>query len=78
MSSKLNNQKNLLQNMSENLKNRLSTEAKEELVNELMHNPEFSQDVEVFKSFIKTKIRKQKVSPTLIQSIKDKIRDIEA
>ncbi|MFK7806988.1 MAG: hypothetical protein AB8F74_04215 [Saprospiraceae bacterium] len=59
------------------LDNELSKEAERELLKELKMNPIYREVLskeKSFREFIKSKVERRRVSPTLIQSIKDKIR----
>lgn len=59
------------------LDNELSKEAERELLRELKMNPMYREVLskeKSFRDFIKSKVERRKVSPSLIQSIKDKIR----
>lgn len=59
------------------LDNELSKEAERELLRELKMNPIYREVLskeKSFREFIKSKVERRKVSPSLIQSIKDKIR----
>ncbi len=59
------------------LDNELSKQEERELLMEMRQNPEckalLSQE-KSFREFIRNKVNRRKVSPTLISSIKDKIR----
>ena len=57
--------------------NELTTEAEKQLLAEIEKNPtaiDLLKKEQSFKEFLKSKLVKQKVSPSLIQNIKDKIR----
>lgn len=59
------------------LDNELTTEAERELLREIKSNPEYLQILSQersFRDFIKSRLHRRKVSPALIESIKDKIR----
>jgi hypothetical protein len=59
------------------LDNELSKEAERELLKELKMNPIYQEVLskeQSFRDFIKSKVERRKISPSLIQSIKDKIR----
>lgn len=59
------------------LDNELTTEAERELLREIKSNPEYLQILSKersFRDFIKSRLHRRKVSPALIESIKDKIR----
>jgi hypothetical protein len=59
------------------LDNELSKEAERELLKELKMNPIYREVLckeQSFRDFIKSKVERRKISPSLIQSIKDKIR----
>lgn len=59
------------------LDNELSKESERELLRELKMNPIYREVLskeKSFRDFIKSKVERRKVSPSLIQSIKDKIR----
>jgi len=71
------NYQQLVQKVTMYLDNELTKEAEIELLKEIRKNPSFKQLLDQeksFKDFLKSKIHRRKVSPTLIQSIKDKIR----
>ncbi len=55
----------------------LSKEEERELLLEIQKNPQYIQLLgkeQNFREFIKTRLQRKKVSPNLVQSIKDKIR----
>lgn len=55
----------------------LSTEEERELLQEIQLNPQYVQLLskeQNFREFIKSRLQRKTVSPTLVQSIKDKIR----
>ena len=59
------------------LDNELSKDAERELLREIKQNPAYLEVLskeQSFREFIKSKVHRRKVSPALIQSIKDKIR----
>ena len=59
------------------LDNELSKEAERELFKEIKQNPAYYEVLskeKSFREFIKSRVHRRKVSPALIQSIKDKIR----
>ena len=59
------------------LDNELSKEDERQLLSELRQNPKLLEKLnkeQAFKEFIKNKVSRKKVSPALVQSIKDKIR----
>lgn len=59
------------------LDNELSREAERELLKEIKSNPAYIEVLSKersFRDFIKSRVHRRKVSPVLIQSIKDKIR----
>ena len=74
------NQKNhheLVQKVNMYLDNELSKEAERELLREIKQNPmyfEILNKEKSFREFIKSRVNRKKVSPSLIKSIKDKIR----
>jgi len=71
------NHQALIDRVNMYLDNELTKEAERELLRELKMNPMY-RDVlskeKSFREFIKSKVERRKVSPSLIQSIKDKIR----
>lgn len=61
--------------------NQLTKEDEKQLLEEIRQNPrimDLLKREQSFKEFLKTKFVKKKISPTLIQNIKDKIRIIPA
>lgn len=57
--------------------NELTKEAENQLLEEIQDNPSIMDILkreQSFKDYLKSKLVKKKVSPTLIQNIKDKIR----
>jgi len=72
-----NNYQQLVKKVTMYLDNELTKEAEIELLKEIRQNPAYKQVLsqeQSFRDFLKAKIHRRKVSPTLIQSIKDKIR----
>ena len=71
------NHQDLFKKVSMYLDNELTTEAERELLREIKSNPEYLQILSKersFRDFIKSRLHRRKVSPALIESIKDKIR----
>ncbi len=71
------NYQQLVQKVTMYLDNELTKEAEIELLKEIRKNPSFKEllnQEQSFRDFLKSKIHRRKVSPSLIQSIKDKIR----
>lgn len=69
--------KDLTRRVTLYLDGELSTEDERELLQEIQLNPQYVQLLskeQNFKEFIKSRLQRKTVSPTLIQSIKDKIR----
>jgi len=67
----------LVQKVTMYLDNELSKEEEMKLLKEIRVNPAYSKLLDKeqsFREFLRSKIQRRKVSPTLIQSIKDKIR----
>ena len=61
--------------------NELTKEDEKKLLEEIKKNPsimDLSKREQSFKDYLKAKLVKKKVSPTLIQNIKDKIRIMPA
>lgn len=61
------------------LDNELSESAEQELLQEIKSNPVYLQllsQEQAFREFIKSRIHRRKPSPTLVQSIKDKISSL--
>lgn len=59
------------------LDNELTKDAERALLQEIQQNPAYFQVLsqeKSFREFIKSRVHRRKVSPTLIQSIKDQIR----
>ena len=72
-----NNYQQLVQKVTMYLDNELTKEAEIELLKEIRKNPAYKELLskeQSFREFLKSKIHRRKVSPALIQSIKDKIR----
>ena len=72
-----NNYQQLVQKVTMYLDNELTKEAEIELLKEIRKNPAYKEllsQEQSFREFLKSKIHRRKVSPSLIQSIKDKIR----
>lgn len=70
-------QKELLKKVNMYLDNELTKEAERDLLRELKTNPvylDLLSKEKSFREFIKSKMLRRKVSPALIQSIKEKIR----
>ena len=73
----LQNRQELFKKVNMYLDNELSLEAERELLKDLQSNPEFLELLskeKSFREFIKSRVHRRKVSPALIQSIKEKIR----
>lgn len=71
------NIQDLVQKVNMYLDNELSKEAERKLLQEIQSNPSYYEILskeKSFREFIKSKVHRRKVSPTLIQSIKDQIR----
>jgi len=71
------NYQELVRKVTMYLDNELSKEAERELLNEIKQNPAYFEVLskeKSFRDFIKSRVHRRKVSPALIQSIKDKIR----
>ena len=67
----------LVQKVTMYLDNELSKEEEMKLLKEIRVNPAYKDLLDKeqsFREFLRSKIQRRKVSPTLIQSIKDKIR----
>ena len=61
--------------------NELTKEAEKQLLEEIKENPtimDLLKREQSFKDYLKSKLVKRKISPTLIQNIKDKIRIMPA
>ena len=72
-----NNYQQLAEKVTMYLDNELTKEAEIELLKEIRRNPAYKEMLskeQSFRDFLKSKIHRRKVSPALIQSIKDKIR----
>jgi hypothetical protein len=71
-----NNYQELVTKVNMYLDNELSKDAERELLREIKQNPVYLEVLskeQSFREFIKSKVHRRKVSPALIQSIKDKI-----
>lgn len=71
------NYQELVRKVNMYLDNELTKEAERELLQEIKQNPaylELLSKEQSFREFIKSKVHRKKVSPVLIQSIKDKIK----
>jgi len=71
------NYQQLVQKVTMYLDNELTKEAEIELLKEIRKNPSFKEllnQEQSFRDFLRSKINRRKASPSLIQSIKDKIR----
>ena len=69
--------KDLTRRVTLYLDGELSTEEERELLQEIQLNPQYVQLLskeQNFREFIKSRLQRKAVSPTLVQSIKDKIR----
>lgn len=69
--------KDLTRRVTLYLDGELSTEEERELLQEIQLNPQYVQLLskeQNFREFIKSRLQRKTVSPTLVQSIKDKIR----
>lgn len=67
----------LVQKMTMYLDKELSTQAEKDFLVEINENPSYVEILSkerTFRDFIKSRIQRRKVSPALIQSIKEKIR----
>lgn len=67
----------LVEKVNMYLDNELTQEAERELLKELKQNPMYHEVLskeQSFREFIKSRVQRRKVSPSLIQSIKEKIR----
>ncbi len=70
------NFKDLAKRVTLYLDGELSKEEERELLLEIQQNPQYVQLLgkeQNFREFVKSRLQRKKVSPTLIQSIKDKI-----
>lgn len=77
MSQARNNFPTLMNRVIMYLDNQLSKQEERELLLEIQSNPqlkEFFNREKSFRDFIRTKVNRQKVSPALVQNIKDKIK----
>lgn len=66
----------IVRRMNMLLDNELSKDAERELLNEIKSNPgyrELLSKERSFRDFIKSRVHRKKVSPAIIQSIKEKI-----
>ena len=71
------NHHDLVKKVNMYLDNELSKDAERDLLREIKTNPAYLQVLskeKSFREFIKSRMLRRKVSPALIQSIKDKIR----
>jgi hypothetical protein len=71
------NHQELVKKVNMYLDNELSKDAEIELLREIKQNPAYLEVLskeQSFREFIKSKVHRRKVSPALIQSIKDRIR----
>lgn len=71
------NHQDLFRRVNMYLDNELSLDAERELLREIKSNPdmyELLNKEKSFREFIKSRVHRRKVSPAVIQSIKDKIR----
>ncbi|MFT4761181.1 MAG: hypothetical protein ACI9XO_001075 [Paraglaciecola sp.] len=71
------NNQDLVKRINLLLDNELSKDAERALLNEIKTNPVYRdllQKEKSFREFIKSKIHRRKVSPALVQSIKDKLK----
>lgn len=69
--------KELFRKVNMYLDNELSKEEEVRLLREIQSNPSYMQVLSQersFREFVKSKLTRRKVSPALVQSIKDKIR----
>jgi len=69
--------KDLTRRVTLYLDGELTTEEERELLQEIQLNPQYVQLLskeQNFREFIKSRLQRKTVSPTLVQSIKDKIR----
>ena len=72
-----NNFPTLMNRVEMYLDNALTKQEERELLLEIQSNPqlkEFFNKEKSFREFIRNKVNRQKVSPALVQNIKDKIR----
>lgn len=73
----LQNYQDLVEKVTMYLDNELSQDEERKLLKEIKANPEYIKVLSKersFREFIKSKVHRRTVSPTLIQSIKDKIQ----
>ena len=71
------NYRDLVRKVTMYLDNELSKEAERDLLREIKQNPayfELLHKEQSFREFIKSRVQRRKVSPALVQSIKDKIK----
>ncbi|MEM1319183.1 MAG: hypothetical protein AAGG75_02945 [Bacteroidota bacterium] len=71
------NHQELVRKVNMYLDNELSKEAERDLLREIKTNPAYLEVLskeKSFREFIKSRVHRRKVSPALIQSIKEKIR----
>ena len=74
---KSDNYRDFMQKVNLYLDNELSREEERTLLQELKQNPVYYkalQKEQSFRDFLKSRLQRREVSPSLIQSIKDKIR----
>lgn len=75
--SKHQNYQDLVRKVTMYLDNELSQDAERELLRDIKSNPEYVNVLSKersFREFIKSRVHKRKVSPSLITSIKEKIQ----
>jgi hypothetical protein len=71
------NNQDLVKRINLLLDNELSKDAERALLNEIKTNPAYRdllQKEKSFREFIKSRIHRRKVSPSLVQSIKDNLK----
>ncbi len=71
------NYQELVKKVNMYLDNELNKDAERDLLREIKQNPAYLEVLskeQSFREFIKSKVHRRKVSPALIQSIKDKIK----
>ena len=71
------NYQELVRKVTMYLDNELTKEAERELLQEIKQNPAYYEVLskeKSFREFIKSRVHRRKVSPALIESIKNKIR----
>jgi hypothetical protein len=71
------NYQELVRKVTMYLDNELTKEAERELLQEIKQNPTYYEVLskeKSFREFIKSRVHRRKVSPALIESIKNKIR----